>query len=409
MSRSLKAAVNAVMRGGLGRSWRSSFDIDAWVDGPDASSRFLVDPEQYRRTLFALLRAAEKDIAVECYIVEDDAFSAELFTVLREAAERGVRVRMIADGFGSRAWLQSRLEELREWPIHFRVYHPLPWALPSRSRSSYLVRDLFNHFVTFNRRDHRKLVLIDGRCAVLGSHNIWEESLQWHEASLVLGDASARALSESFERVWLRSSELDGSRPSLLRGRVNAPGRKGLPAREGILDNTTLRFARLRHKAILALLAKAKSRLWITTPYLMPHRTFLRQIKARAEAGVDVKLILPRRSDVRLSRWMAQSLYHDLLRSGVSIHEFTGSILHAKVMVADDRFLLGSSNLNHRSFFQDLEIDYLGQDPALLAAIIEWKQRTLQQCEQITDVGQIPLHALKRCIAGVLNPLRGYF
>lgn len=405
MSRGLKAAFNAVR----GRHSRKPFDIDAFVDGPDAEARLLVDPAQFKDALFSMLRAAEQEIAIEYYIVEDDEFSDALFKELQAACARGVKVRFIVDGVGSRLWLLQKIDTLRQCDVQIRVYHPLPSSLREMRTLAHAARGIFNYLVTFNRRDHRKLVLVDGRCAILGSHNIWNESLQWREASLVLGGSSAKALRESYERVWLRTSDLDGNRKHAVRNRIQAPGRKSLPACEGVLDNTTRRFARIRNKAIMELIAKSEKRLWITTPYLWPHRTMLRLITSRARAGVDVKLILPRKSDVRVSRWMAQSLYAELLECGINIYEFTGAVLHAKVMVVDDRFLLGTSNLNHRSFLQDLEIDYLGRDPKLLEALVAWKHDTLAQCEQIKDVAQVEHHILKRCMAGLLRPLRGYF
>jgi cardiolipin synthase len=409
MSKGVRAAVKAIIQERRRGSWWAPFDMEALVHGAGAESQLLVNPDQYRNTLFAMLQAAQQEIALEFYIIEDDEFGAQLLQALREAAARGVVVRMIVDGFGSRSWLQRRADELRQLPLEVRIYHPLPWTLLSLRHALYVGRDFFNHLVSFNRRDHRKLALVDDRVAIIGSHNLWDESLRWHEASLMLEGSSVIMMRESFERVWRRTSDLDGKRLNVFRSRVGAPNRQNQQGREGVLDNTTLRFSRIRSKAILELVATAQTRLWITTPYLWPRRALLRLIKARAEAGVDVKLILPQRSDVPMSHWIAQSLYSDLLHSGVTIHEFATGILHAKVMVADDRFMLGSSNLNHRSFLQDLEIDYLCRDPRLLEALMHWQLTTLAQCEEIKDLGQVKLLRLKRFMVGLLTPLLGYF
>ncbi|HWK54035.1 MAG TPA: phosphatidylserine/phosphatidylglycerophosphate/cardiolipin synthase family protein [Hyphomicrobiales bacterium] len=370
---------------------------------------FLHDAEEYRTTLFSLLRAAREEILLEFYIFEADTFGERLLQELLDAAGRGVKVRMIVDGFGSRFWLQAKVAELRKLPLEVRIYHPLPWSVLSLRHALRVPRDVLYHLGTFNRRDHRKLVIVDGRYGMLGSHNIWSASLQWHEASLLLTRGCA-ALRDSFERVWGRTCDLDGKRWQLRKRRAAKAQGTVLGTDCGeVLDNTTLRRSWLRNKTILALIASAEQRLWITTPYLFPHRAMLRQIKARAAAGVDVKLILPRRSDVRFSHWMAQGLYEELLQSGVALHEFTGDILHAKVMVADDRFLLGSSNLNHRSFVQDLEIDYLGIEPQTLEQIVQWKRDTLEKSERVGTVDQVSLYRLKYCLARLMNPWRVFF
>lgn len=370
---------------------------------------FIHDPQEYSATLFALLRGAKEEVLLEFYIVEADEFGERLLQELEAAAGRGVRVRMVVDGFGSQFWLQAKVMELRRLPLEVRIYHPLPWSVLSLRHALRVPRDVLYHLGTFNRRDHRKLVVVDGQCAILGSHNIWSASLQWYEASLLLTRGGA-VLRDSFERVWGRTCDLDGKRWHLRKRRAAKAQGTVLGTECGeVLDNTTLRRSWLRNKTVLALIAGAERRLWITTPYLFPHRSMLRLIKGRAQAGVDVKLILPRRSDVRFSRWMAQGLYEELLQSGVALHEFTGDILHAKVMVADDHFLLGSSNLNHRSFVQDLEIDYFGIEPPTLEQIVHWKQDTLKKCEQVGAVSEVRLYRLKYCLARLMNPWRVFF
>lgn len=385
-------------------------DEETGESSPEPARRLLGTPAQYRECLFSLLQSAREEILLEFYIFEEDEFGEQFLHALESAATRGVKVRMLVDGFGSKLWLQQRADTLKNMPLEIRIYHPVPWSMRGLRQALRSSRDFLTHIGSFNRRDHRKLVLVDRRLGIIGSHNLWKASLLWHEASLLLDEKCATAIWKSFERVWNRSSNLDGKRMRfLLRSLRGAYGRIGEEEPQTVLDNTTIRQSRVRSRALLTLTAHARERLWITTPYLMPHRTMLRRIKERAEAGVDVKLILPRRSDVPLSLWLAQTLYSDLLRSGVEIHEFMDGILHAKIMVSDDRFMLGSSNLNHRSFFQDLEIDYCGDDPELLHQIERWNLQTLDRCEQVSDIGQIYMYPLKKCLASLVHPLKGFF
>ena len=370
----------------------------------------LSDAELYQEKLFRMLHSARSEILLEYYIYADDDFGRQLLQTLVTLANQGVKVKLLVDGFGSELWLKHQLNMLLPLPLEIRVYHPLPWSLPSLRHALRRSQDFVYCMGTLNRRNHRKLVVVDGQQAIIGSHNAWNESLQWHEASLLLGPSCAQAVQASFERVWGRSSDLDGQRMRFaLRRDRSSPIPPAKPEGGQILDNTTLRRSRLRSRTILEPVAHAKARLWITTPYLLPHRTLLRRIRERAEAGVDVKLLLPARNDVCFSRWIAQALYRELLESGVQIHEYTGGILHAKVMVMDDAFVLGSSNMNHRSFIQDLEIDSLGRNPAELQAIVEWTEETLARCERISNTGQVRLFRLKKCLAFLLNPVKDFF
>lgn len=376
----------------------------------EPEARVLSDAGHYRECLLSILNSARSEILVEYYIFADDEFGAALLQELERRAREGVEVRLLVDGFGSRQWLTKELENLGQLPFPVRVYHPVPWSLPTLRQAMRRWRDFLFCLGTANRRNHRKVVVVDGRKAILGSHNAWNESLDWHEASLLLSGPCVGAVRESFERIWMRSSDLEGRHDRVgIRHRFSMfASSHDDECKAGILDNTTVRRSRVRSRTILRLVAHAERRLWIATPYLLPHRTMLKHIRKLAEDGVDVRLILPRRSDVCLSKWMAQSLYSDLLESGVQIHEFKDSVLHAKVMLVDDVFVLGSSNMNHRSFFQDLEIDYMGSGAEELGEVVQWAEWTLTRCERIDRIVQVRLFRLKRCLAFLVNPLKGF-
>ena len=373
-------------------------------------AKLLSTAGHYRECLLSLLNSARHEILIEYYIFADDEFGASLLQVLTQRAREGVEVRLLVDGFGSRRWLNQQLANLKQLPLAVRVYHPLPWLVPSLRHALRFSREFLYCLGTANRRNHRKAVVVDGQHAIIGSHNAWNESLDWHEASLLLGESCAVLIRESFERIWLRSTDLKGRREHLgIRRRISLFKRPGDGKANAILDNTTLGRSRVRNRTILGHVAHARKRLWIATPYLLPHRTLLRHFRKRAEAGVDVRLILPRRTDVFFSRWIAQALYSELLDSGVQIYEFTGSILHAKVMIIDDTFVVGSSNMNHRSFFQDLEIDYLGEGSAELYDVVQWAKQTLARCERIDNVVQVRLFRLKKFLALLVNPIKSFF
>lgn len=370
----------------------------------------LDSPGDYRNALLSLVKHAKKELLLEFFILEPDSFGQDFLTALREATERGVRVQLVLDGFGSHRLLTREMDTLKSLKAEVRVYHPLPWSLMGLQHLLRLPRDWLTYFATCNRRNHRKLAIADRSQAIFGSHNLWEESLEWAELSVLLKAGQLDSVLEGFSNIWHQSSKLDGRRSRALRHKLKSYKEQAQCDSDGrFLDNTNLRRSRERNRTILQQIHGAKERLWIATPYLCPHRTLLRAICERARAGVDVHLLLPAKIDFDLLQWYSQALYHDLLECGVTLFEFQGTVLHAKLMIIDDHYLLGSSNLNHRSFFQDLEIDHLGSHPGLLQALCDWSGRIKHDSRQVTDINQVGGYRIKKVVAWLMNPVKVFF
>lgn len=370
----------------------------------------LDNPKKYREALLALIRGARSELLLEFFILEPDSFGQEILSAVQEATERGVQVKLLLDGFGSHRFVTREIESLRALPAEVRVYHPLPWSMMGLKHLRRLPRDWWTYLATCNRRNHRKLAIADHGKAIFGSHNLWEESLEWAELSVQLCDGQVGGAVESFANVWHRGTNLDGHRSKVPRKWLRPGRRTERPAGNGrFLDNTNVRRSRHRNRSILQEIRGAQERLWIATPYLCPHRTLLRAICERARAGVDVHLLLPSKIDFDFLQWYSQALYRDLLDCGVVLHEYRETVLHAKLMIIDDQYLIGSSNLNHRSFFQDLEIDHLGSDPGLLQALCSWSQRIRERSRQVKDICQVRGYWSKKVVAWLMNPFKVYF
>lgn len=375
------------------------------------SSALLLDsPEKFRTALLTLIKNARSELLLEFFILEPDSFGQDFLAAVQDAAERGVAVRLILDGFGSHRFLTREMESLKSLPGEVRVYHPLPWSWMGLQHLLRLPRDWLTYFATCNRRNHRKLAIADKSQAILGSHNLWEESLEWAELSVLLGDGQVAGALESFANVWQRGTGLDGRRSMALRKKLKRYRKEARGESDGrFLDNTNLRRSRQRNRTILQQIRGAQERLWICTPYLCPHRTLLRAICERARAGVDVRLLLPSKIDFDLLQWYSQALYRDLLDCGVGLYEYQETVLHAKLMIIDDSYLIGSSNMNHRSFFQDLEIDHLGSDSGLLHQLCSWTRRTRARSQQVKDISQVRGYWCKKAVAWLMNPIKVYF
>ena len=371
--------------------------------------RFIDDGGSYEGALVDNIRRARREILVEVYILVRDGFGSRILDELEAACRRGVRVRFIIDGVGSHLILREEFAFLEGSPIEFRICHPLPWPFCGIERFSFDQLSRFSSFLSrANKRDHRKVFVFDGERAVLGSHNLWDESLQWSEASLLFDGEAVDEVARSFEMVWVRSHDLSARRGP----RINILDRfrvRPFAKHTEVLTNTSLRRRNFRYRIIYQSLRQARGRIWLTTPYLYPQSSFTRLLARKAREGLDVRLLVPRKSDVPLENWLSQALYHHFLRAGVAIYELGEPILHAKILLIDRRVLIGSSNFNHRSFLRDLEIDYYSGAPELVAEVEAWKRRHLAAANRISSLEQVRRLFLKKCLYRLLTPVRTWF
>jgi cardiolipin synthase len=287
------------------------------------------------------VEAAKKTIELETYIFTPDLLGNRILSRLKSAAARGVRVRVLIDGFGNIGYAQNLVQELKSNQVEAKIYHPLPWKL--------------------NRRNHRKVCVIDQSIAFLGGMNINDCHLKhyssvntWRDTAARVVGRGTRRLVDAFEMTWDDSRIFKNRRKSKLK---NLPGLKLIK-----LNNTHDRRKKY-HKELIHRILKAKDRVWITTPYFVPEIALMRALRKVAQAQVDVKLLVPRKIDLWFMKWVNRAFYSLLLSSGVQIFEYLPSTLHAKVMIVDDWMTVGSSNRNTRSWLHDLEVDLVITHP----------------------------------------------
>ncbi len=331
------------------------------------------DGDRYFAALIADIDAAAVSVDLESYIVEDDEIAGSVLAALTRAHERGVAVRLLVDGVGAAGWIMAKGRGWRCCP--WRIYHPMPWTVVGTylPTSSWLESRL-QFLRLLNRRNHRKTCVIDGRIAWIGSQNLERRHSRqafgdgaWRDtAARVEGDAVA-VITTAFNDTWRRSWRFGARhlRPSIpfrpLRGKVDRSG----PVR--LSGNRRLR--RGQWKDLVARMAAARTRLWITTPYFVPTEDLLRALE-RAAATADVRLLLPRINDIRFMPWVAALYTGRLQRAGVRLFAYP-RMVHAKTQVIDDQGLVGSSNLNSRSLLFDLEADVWLVRPESVQALAE--------------------------------------
>lgn len=303
------------------------------------------------------IEEAQISIDIETYIFDLDPLGAEILKLLSVAAQRGVKVRLLLDGIGASEWSSKDAEHCAGKGIQVRFFHPLPWQKHHRPfwrRAS--LRWIIFGFRKLNHRDHRKLYVIDGKLAFIGSMNISARHLlsmsfekTWRDTSVCVAGPGVEVLAEAFGFAW-RSSEFYKIR----RYRVRQFLSRLYP--RVLLKDTDFR-RKVYYKSLVERVCGTQERLWITNPYFVPNHELLQCILQAAASGADVRLLFPKHGDFFGVKFAMESFYLPLLQAGARIFEYLPSMLHAKILMVDDWVSVGSSNLDHRSLFQDLEVD----------------------------------------------------
>ncbi|OFY99357.1 MAG: hypothetical protein A2Z97_14895 [Bdellovibrionales bacterium GWB1_52_6] len=317
---------------------------------------------------------AQKSIELEAYIFNDDALGHRISTALSDAARRGLRVRVMVDGVGSASWALKILPELAAAGVQTKVYHPLPWIFWSFSliwRRG--LSGMLAFFRRVNRRNHRKLCILDHHRAWVGSMNISSSHLRefsgegvWRDTGVCVEGAAVLYLEAAFEKAWRKArGPLQGVQREFFQWTGVDKGR--WPKLIRLNDRRSRR--KYYSRELLVRIGQAKRRVWLTTPYFVPSGPLIRALRTAAERDIDVRILVPRKPDLFFMKWVSTAFYSSLISSGVRFFEYLPSVLHAKTAVIDDWATVGSSNFNHRSLLHDLEVDVVVHQPESLVEL----------------------------------------
>lgn len=329
--------------------------------------------KQFFDALFAAIRAAEQTILLEYYLIHDDHIGAKLVRELAAAVQRGVAVKLIYDYIGCLDTQAAYFKNLTRKGIRL-----LPFNVPSFKRGIYW----------FDKRDHRKMTIIDGELAFLGGFNIGDEyagcaadKQSFRDLGFSIRGDAVCELETIFHATWNGEDAETAPRPAL--EHLQRPGGKRGDAAVNIISGGPRQRRSYIHEAFQVNIASAAEEILIATPYFVPGPRIIRSLLRAVRRGVRVRLLLPARSDVPLVLLLGRSSYATLLRGGVEIFELEREILHAKVMLIDaERTIIGSANLDQRSFHRNFEInclvdnvDFGGQIRSLLLEEIDGAKR----------------------------------
>lgn len=346
--------------------------------------QIFVSGTEHFNALIEDINKARHSVDLETYLFRHDHLGIRVANALSEAARRQVKVRVMVDGAGSPYWSTSFARKLENSGVATKVFHPFPWQLWNWSRSVVklpLMLKWIYFLLKVNFRNHRKVCIIDNKVAYIGSLNVSKCHLDlseggdgWRDTSARLEHADLSELNKAFDAAWNHRTIKERLREAFAHIRRDPP----------IRLNYTRHRRRILYKNLLRRIAQCRNRIWITNAYFVPNNFLLRRLKEAASNGVDVRILLPQKSDILMMPWASSTFYYSLLATGVKIFEYLPSMLHAKTLILDDWVLVGSSNLNHRSLLHDLEADIKIHSKEARQYLVQRFLEDLQQSREIS-------------------------
>ncbi len=321
------------------------------------------------------LQKAEKYIFLEYFIIAEGQMWNAILKILKEKAAQGLDVRVMYDDFGCIQTLPGNYaKKLQKWGIHAKVFNPFLPVLSGR----------------LNNRNHRKLMIIDGKVGFTGGVNLADEYINrkerfghWKDCALMLKGEGVWAMTVMFLAMWDsqtgRKDHIAGFRPDY---NYRHAGGEGFvqPFCDTPLDNEDI-----AESMLLTLFQRATKSIYMMTPYLILDDKITAALLTAAKSGLDVRIITPHVPDKWYVHAVSRAHYEVLTEAGVRIYEYTPGFIHSKVYLVDDRHaIVGTVNLDFRSLYLHYENAVYLFEATAIAAIHEDFEQTFPICEEIT-------------------------
>lgn len=350
------------------------------------------DGETKMAALLEAIAAAEHHIHLQYYIIDNDQIGGRLCEALIAKAREGVEVRVLYDDVGSRAVRKGFFDRMSEEGIEVHEF----------------LHVQFPRFTSkVNYRNHRKIVVIDGRVGFFGGMNIADRYCKgttalgpWRDTHFRVEGGVVDGLQLSFLNDWFATT-----RQQLTMIEKYYPA---VPLHINnviqLLPSGPLGKWRTLQQAICMAIGRARRRIWIETPYYLPSETLNNALQTAALAGIDVRLMLPLHSDSRMVDLAVHSYLDDMLQAGVKVFFYTAGFLHSKLLLVDDELaVVGSANLDFRSFEHNFEINGFVYDRDFVARLSHLYAGDLTRCHEVTAAEWFPRPRMRRMAESVLR------
>lgn len=300
--------------------------------------------EEALNAMIHACESATKTIDLEQFIFVPDAFGNKLIDICAKKASEGVKVRFMWDAAGSFSFFgNGTIESLKQKGIELLFFKTL---LPD-------FLDVPN-YRSWYFRNHRRTMVIDGRVAFTGSICIWERTKDWRETNVMVEGPVVRDMQKAFERMWDRAEK-----------RKHNKIKRELPSdlEFRYIGNNPLPGHRRLYRELVNAIRSAKKCIYITTPYFVPTHRITRALRTASRRGVDVKILIPERSDHTFVDLAARTYFHYILKSGIKIFIYKNRMLHAKTIVIDDTWSsVGTLNIDHVSLLYNFEANLISSN-----------------------------------------------
>ena len=333
--------------------------------------------EQALPAMMQAIEHGKHEILVEMYWFGSDKTGSRFATALMKKAREGVRVQVVYDAIGSFDSDGAMFVRMREAGCEVLDYNPIaPWRARFR-------------IGVVNNRDHRKLLVVDRNIGFTGGVNFadpWAPAQEggggWRDDMVRIQGASVEQMRDIFKHTWQQLLEPEPSVPSLPPPVAEMP----LDAKAGVvvLANQYFRERRAIRQAYLERIRGAQRCVYIANAYFVPALSIRRALVEAAKRGVDVRVIVPGKSDVPAVYYAARYLYQRLMDAGIQLHEWRGNMLHAKTASVDGRWCtVGTYNLDYRSLRFNLEVTAAIESEAVASAMQRRFEEDLQNAPQV--------------------------
>ncbi len=356
----------------------------------------LTNGKQTFAAIYDALRAATDSIHLEYYIFENDRVGRKVGRLLMEKARLGVEVRLIYDDVGSWGLSPQFIYKLKKAGVDVRCFMPVvfPW-LTSK----------------VNYRNHRKIIVVDGKVAFTGGINIAERYIRgtrfgpWRDTHLCIEGEGARMLQVIFVTDWYFVSKRQILNLERYFPEITVEEEVPLQIASSGPDSDWASIM----QAFFAAINKAKEYIHITSPYFLPNQAILTALKVAALSGIDVSLVIPSRSDSKIVYWATRSYIPELLDAGIKVYFYRRGFNHSKVIIIDGNFSsVGTANMDIRSFEDNFEVSALIYDRGIAAQLEENFQKDLTHSLRVTPemIASRPVkHNIYESLARLLSPL----
>ena len=352
--------------------------------------------EDMFRDILTELENAEKYIFLEFFIIKEGKMWNSILEILKKKASAGIDVRVMYDGMGSMTLLPKNYPQtLKKFGIKCCVFSPFTPFLSSLQ----------------NNRDHRKIIVIDGKIAYSGGINLSDEYINecspyghWKDMAVCIKGPAAFSFSRMFLHLWWHTTKTSGDirqfEPVFSKEYFkNRSQGFVMPYADMPQDNhLTGEFM------YLDIISKARKYVYITTPYLILDHKMMSALANSAKSGVDVRIICPLATDHWYAREVAYSYYRELIESGVKMYEYAPGFIHGKTVCSDDEVaVVGSINLDYRSLYLHFECATLFIGEPVVYSILNDFNRTLKKCRAITIDSCTKMNLFRRILGAILG------